>query len=252
MSTPGERFGTHLGRGLTLLWTQGRVAGVRRWVAAGENRFDTGVRWAMVGGPPVLACWWLAAVWWRAAIAAAVVCVLALRAATKAAKAKPQKPAEDISEGRTEVSREDFIALAWDVLDGAPAVHLTTLATHLTDTTGTRWDGAAVRDACKTHHIPVRPKVRDLGGDRVSSGVHRGDLPPLPRPLPEGAQEGPVDGYAAGQDGNTTAPTGPHATTPTPSVARVGDLRITSLQDADNPHRTHVQVADPTRKKATK
>jgi hypothetical protein len=146
------------------------------------------------------------------------------------------------------LSREGFQAAIRDVLDGAPAVHLTTLADHLHHLTGHTWTGQQVREACATHQIPIRPKVRDLGGDRVSSGVHRDDLDPLPHPLPEGAPEAAVGDYIAGQGGNAERQHYP----PTKTVRRVGDLRIVATNDPDNPARTHVQVANPTRPPARK
>lgn len=250
----GEEVGSHLGRGLTLLWEQGRVAAVRRWLGEGENWLDTTVRWVMAGAPVALAAWWLVAAWWRAAIAAAAVCLLALRAATKAAKEQPAAPAKTPPVASVapadQPAAEDFAALVWDALDGTNAIHINTLAAYLTTATGQTWTADHVRAACQTHDIPTRPKVRDLGGDRVSRGVHREDLPPLSRPLPEEAQEELGGVYVAGQGGNATQLQAAYATPPTRTVRRVGDLRITAVDDPENPARTHVAVADPTRKKA--
>lgn len=238
----------HLTTGLRLL---GERWWPKKWLAAGENWLDTCLRWVMVcGGAYVL--WRLVASSWKVlGVAVLVVVVKALRAATKAAKAPPDKPSpaprEAPPEPSEDLSREELQAAIRDALGGSPAVHLTTLAAHLTESTGRPWDGTQVRAACTTHGIPIRPKVRDLGGDRVSSGVHRDDLGPLPQPLPEEAQGAEVGDYAAGQDGNATPLHGPHATAPTPTVARVGDLRITSVPDRAEPYRTHVTVTNPTR-----
>lgn len=242
----------HLAAGLRILGERW-IAGPRKWASAGENLLDTAVRWAMVaGGGWVL--WMLVSGSWKIlGIAVLVIAVKALRAATKAAQQpgeKPQPGAPQTADRPADALPEvDFPQVLRDVLGTAPAVHLATLARHLTDTTGRPWTGDDVRAACRGADIPTRPKVRDLGGDRVSSGVHRDDLPPLPEPLPEGAQEGPAVSYVAGQDGNATPLPDGNATAPTPTVRRVGDLRITSTPDAHNPHRTHVAVLDPTRKK---
>lgn len=242
----------HLTRGLLILGERW-MSGVRRWVGAGENWLDTGVRWAfllgVVYGGARVALGSLLGV----GVVAVVVCLKALRAATKAERAKRQAPAVAAPEESPPAvggPPADLAGYVRTVLDGAPAVHLATLAQRLTATTGRAWTGDLVRAACQEAGIPVRSKVRDLGGDRVSSGVHRDDLLPLPQPLPEAAQEGPVNGYVAGQGGNTTPLQGGNATAATPTVRRVGDLRITSTPDATNPHRTHIAVHDPTRKRS--
>ncbi|MEE4546446.1 hypothetical protein V2S66_31340 [Streptomyces sp. V4-01] len=244
----------HLVKGLRILgerWT----AGPRKWVAAGENLLDTVLRWAMlVGGGWAL--WLLVTGSWKIlGVVVLVVIVKALRAATKAANGQHERPKvspKPPEDRPVDVPAETFLACIWDVLDGTPAVHLATLARHLTATTGRPWTGDDVRAACRASQIPIRPKVRDLGGDRVSSGVHRDDLDPLPQPLSEGAPEGVAGGYVAGHGGNATPLPDGNATAPTPTVRRVGDLRITSTPDAHNPHRTHVAVVDPTRKKASR
>lgn len=249
-STPGERFGAHLGRGLTLLWTQGRIAGVRRWARAGENWLDTAVRWAMAGGPPALASWWLLASWWRTLLAVVVVCILALRAATKAAKAAPATapPATAEADGEDPTPAE-FLALAHRVVGTARAVYLKTLAVALSDRYGGAWEIADVRRLCEAARVPVTPTVRAPGG-KPTVGVYRAHLPPLPEPLPEGAPVGDVAVVAAGQN-TTTGPTTTTPTTPaTPTVTQHGGLRIVARDDPHNPARTHVTVTDNTRKRA--
>lgn len=233
---------SHLVTGLRLLgerWT----AGPRKWVAAGTGVGDKALRWILLGIPAYIAWRIVSSSWKILGVTVLVVCVLALRAATKAVKGEAEKPKEAAREERTEMSPEAFLTFIWGVLDGSPAVHLATLADHLHDATGDTWTGETVRAACTTHDIPIRPKVRDLGGDRVSSGVHRDDLDPLPQPLPEGATEGDVGGYVAGQDGNAT----PLRYEPTSTTRRVGDVRIVATDDPHNPARTHVRVIDPTR-----
>jgi hypothetical protein len=243
VTSPGERFGHLLGHGLTLLWTQGRAAGVRRWLGEGTNPLDTGLRWVLVGGPVALAAGWLAAVWWRAVLAAVVVCLLALRAATKAAvttapkapAAAPQTLPKAAADDPRDLSRDEFVDLARDLIGDAPGVHLAALATAL----GPDHSIADVRALAERHQVPVRPSVRDADR-RVSPGVHRADLPPLPEPLPGRPGVEPVGVVVAGQPG-TTSPTTPGPATPT--TRTVGGVRVTSTPDADNPHRTHVHIA---------
>lgn len=242
-------WSAHLARGVRILgerWFEGP----RRWITAGENGVDKAVRAAMVAGVGY-GLWRLLSSSWTVLLAAVLIVVLlALRAATKAAKAPPKQapaaPPDTAPEPARDLTGPELQETIHDVLGGAPAVHLTTLAAHLTEATGRPWDGTQVRAACTTHGIPIRPKVRDLGGDRVSSGVHRDDLDPLPAPLPAAAPSPPVDSYVAGHGGNATPLPGPYATAPTPTTTRVGDLRITSVDDSANPARTHVTVIDPT------
>lgn len=240
---------SHLARGLQLLTSRWTTA-PRAWIKAGKDPLDKAVRALLVGGVGYVLWLLISSSWTILGIVVAVVVVKALRAATKQAReGLSVKAGPEVPEAPVDGFPGDLAAYIRQVLDGAPAVHLTTLADHLHHTTGTAWTGTQVRAACQEAGIPIRPKVRDLGGDRVSSGVHRDDLPPLPQPLPEEAQEGTVDGYVAGHSGNATPPSGGNATTPTRTTRRVGDLRITQIPDADNPHRTHIQVANPTRKK---
>lgn len=238
----------HLARGLRILgerWWPGK------WLAAGENWLDTAVRYGMVGGAGYIGWRVVSVSWMVLGGAVLVVVVLALRAATKAAKGQQPKRRPGAAKGTPELSPEDFVSLVRKRLGSFKAVHLATFANYLTEETKTRWTPDRVRATCRAANIPIRPKVRDLGGDRVSSGLHRDDLPPLPQPLSEEAQEGPIADYTAGGSGNATPLHDGNATTPTPTTRRVGDLRITSVEDADNPHRTHVTVADPTRKRAS-
>lgn len=258
MTSAGERFGEHLGYGLTLLWRSGRIAGVRRWLGEGTNWLDTAVRWLMVGAPAALVSWWLLGAWWRVITAAVVVLVLAARAATKDVKAKQasaEKPApasaataDGPDHSPEDVPAAELVALAHHLLDGAPGVHLATLAGAL----GGGHTTATVRALCAAHGIPVRPSVRDASR-RVSPGVHRADLPPLPEPLPDAAKSPDVAVVAAGQPATTTPatpPTTPAPTTPTtPTVTVHGGVRVTAVDDPDNPARTHVTVVDTTTKR---
>lgn len=238
---------THLARGLAILgerWWSGP------WIAEGKTALDRNVRRGLRALLTVAVFRVACASRWLFLLAILVVIVRALRAATKAAKGTLKAPAKTAStvpnEDGEEWDEDYFVPIIWDTLDGSPAVHLTTLARGLAQHTGLAWDPDQVRAHCKTLDIPIRPKVRDLGGDRVSSGVHRDDLPPLPQPLSEGATE-PV---AAATPQVSAATPGGNATAPTRTVRRVGDLRITAIDDPDNPARTHVRIADPTRKRA--
>lgn len=245
-----QRQNTHLVRGLFILWDR-RWARIRPWVSAGENWLDTAIRWAMLGVAAFILLRVMFLSWFIAAFVILVVCIRALRAATKATiaeKANVKSPEQSSTEVKTE---DDFPTHVWAVLGDAKAVHLATLARHLTETTGTAWTPDHVRAACKQHSIPVRDKVRDLGSDRVSSGVHRDDLQPLPQPLSEGAQEGVGRPYIAGQDGNATPLHGPYATPPTPTTRAIGGLVVHAVDDPYNPARTHVQVTQASGQEVT-
>lgn len=237
----------HLTRGLLILGEQW-TSGARRWIGAGENWLDTGVRWAIAGGVAYGAARLLLSSLPGVAVVAVAVCVLALRAATKAArgaqpatKPSPAAPTPTAEEGLVDVPADELTDLVRDLLAGAPGVHLSTLANAL----GDGWTTTTVRAVLAAHGIRVRPSVRDAAR-RVSPGVHRDDLPPLPGPSPAAPQEAVAGVVVAGQipttDATTEAPT-------TPTTHHAGGVRITSTPDATNPHRTHITVHNPTRKK---
>lgn len=242
----------HLVRGLRILGERW-YARPRRWVAAGTNWLDTGLRLAMLAGGGWALAQLLLGSLLRVGAVALVVCVLALRAATKAARGAPTKPAAAEPEakpagaGLPAVTAAELVALARDLTGTAPGVHLAALAAALSGRHGGAWATADVRALCAAHGVPVRPSVRGAGG-RVSPGVHRADLPPSPG----AAQDGPVAAsggvVVAGRPattGPTTPPaTGPSTTPATPTVAVVDGLRIESADDPDNPARTHVSVLD--------
>lgn len=235
----------HLVRGLRLLGER-RYAAARRWIEAGDGGFDKAIRMAMVGVGGYILWRVLSSSWRTLAITVVIVCLVALRAATKAAKAPP-KPAPVAAGGEPEVTSEEFLALVWDALGDAKAVHLNTLAAALTDTYGGAWKVADARRLCEAAGVAVTPTVRAPGG-RPTVGVYRADVPPLPRPSPEGA---PVPGrgvVVAGQSTTTSPTTGP-VTTPATSTTTVhGGLRIMAMADPDNPARTHVQVIKTARR----
>jgi hypothetical protein len=228
-----------------------------KWIWEGENWLVVGLRAAAVGGPAYIGWRIVSTSWKLLGIAVLVVIVKALRAATKAVKGGEKPAPKAVAEvpekapetGLPEVPREAFLALIRDVLGKAPGVHLATLATALVHRAGGAWEVADIRALCTTHGIGVRPKVRDLGGERVSAGIHRDDLP-SPEPLPEGVRVAAVADYAAGQGGNATELRPDYATAPAPTDRRVGELRIVAVDDPDNPARTHVTVLDAHRKRA--
>lgn len=241
---------SHLVAGLRLLgerWT----AGPRKWIAAGENWLDTGVRYGMVGGAGYLTWRIVSSSWKLLGATVLVVCVLALRAATKAVKGEVRKPSEKPSEvsddprdgALPEVPPAALATLIRDVMGTLNGAHLATLATALTIRFGGAWEIPDVRALCEAHAVPVRAGVRGLGS-RVSPGVHRKDLPPLPQPLPKGAVVAEKTVVIAGRPGTTTTTTAPPTTPATPTDRRVGDMRIIATDDPHNPARTHVKVID--------
>ncbi|SEO83844.1 hypothetical protein [Actinacidiphila rubida] len=242
----------HLVKGLRILgerWTKG----VRGWLAAGTNWLDTGVRWALVLGTLYGAAHLLLGSLLGVGAVALVVCVLALRAATKAARGQqlqaakpgPQASAADAEQELPDVTGDELAALAHDLLAGGPGVHLATLAAGLTARHGGDWQTGDVRALLTVHQVPVRPSVRDAA-KRVSPGVHRADLPPLPAPSLTPAVAGPVAVVAAGQPGTTGATTDPPAT---PTTRQIGGVQVTSIPDPANPARTIVRAVDRTRKR---
>jgi hypothetical protein len=87
-----------------------------------------------------------------------------------------------------------FLELVHDVAGGGN-VHLTAIGDQLSAETGRCWDVLAL---CRAAGIPTKP-VRVAGADpAVTTGIHRYDLPPLPR----SSREGAVVDVSAGQDDN--------------------------------------------------
>lgn len=239
---------SHLVKGLLILgerWT----SGPRKWAGEGSGIVDKAVRVAMLAGVGLVAFRVLTLSWPVLGITVLIVVILALRAATKAGKAEPA-PAEAVSAtGLPEVSGDAFLALLHEVLGAATGVHLRTLAAALTHRVGGAWEVADVRALCEAVGQPTRPTVRAPGGG-PTVGVHRDDLLPLPRVLPEGAVVDPGLPLRPATTSSTTAPTTTGPTTPaTPTTRRVGDLRIVAVDDPDNPARTHVTVISNTRKR---
>ena len=199
-----------------------RVQPKLNWVRAGESWWETPLRAAMLALPAWIVIrtvrahtklmWPLAIIWCWAAIRAS-------RAGprkppgppTPAAAAVPESAADD---DRTHVSPEQFLRLLCAAIGPHRAVHLVTLVEQLVEQhPGRPWDTQAVRVLCAAAGVPVRGAVRAATG-RVSVGVHRDDLPPVPGATSAVGQERAGDVVVAGQDA-TTPPTTTPATTPT-------------------------------------
>jgi hypothetical protein len=91
-----------------------------------------------------------------------------------------------------------FLELVHDVA-GGENVHLVAVREQLAEETGREWSGPQARALCAAAGIPVRDGVRVPGASpAVTTGIHRDDLPPLPRP----SSGSPVDDVAAGEDAN--------------------------------------------------
>lgn len=251
MSGRQHGYGQHLIDGLQILrarWVSRPV----EWAGKGATEgARMGRRVALT-----IAAWVLVRVvvssWKVLAAVALVVVVMALRAATKAAKGDLPKPAcaaaAPPADGLPDVSADQFMSLLHDVLGVAQGVHLRTLAAALTTRLGGAWEVADVRRLCAAHGVPVRPTVRAPGGG-PTVGVHRDDLPPLPGPSPAPAPV-PVAGVVvAGQEATTPPATGRPTTPATPTSTVHGGLRIVAVDDPDNPARTHVTVIDPAQRK---
>lgn len=246
---------THLVRGLAILgerWWSGP------WIAEGKTAPDRLVRRGLRALLTMAVFVLVSTSGWLFTAAVLVVIVRALRAATKAVTGQQQKPATPAAaptaadhDALPEVTADQFVALARELVGTAPGVHLTTLAAALSGRYGGPWDTPDVRALCRDHSIPVQPSVRDAR-KRVSTGVRGDDLPPLPQPLPEPTVAPPVGVVAAGQP-ETTAPATAAPTTPTtPTVTTHGGVRVIARDDPDNPARTHITVVDRPGKRAAR
>jgi len=251
-------YSRHLVKGLRILgerWFERP----RRWILAGKDGMDKTIRAALIGATGY-GLWRLVSSSWKVlAVAVAIVCLMALRAATKAVKDSPVKtveapgeePQAPLDDGLPEVSPSQFLALLYDVLGAAKGVHLRTLSAALTIRYGGAWEIADVRRLCEAAEVAVTPTVRAPGG-KPTVGVYRADLPPLPRPLPEGAVVGGESGVRPATTFSTTPPTTAAPTTATtPTETRHGGLRVIATDDPDNPARTHVRVIDTARNRKT-
>lgn len=250
----------HLLKGLRLL-SDRLVEGPVKWIRAGENWLDKLIRFVMVGGPGYLAWRVLTSSWVLLGLAALIVVVLALRAATKAANGEPAKqpapppgpspgePEKPAVDGLPHVPREQFLNLVHNALGAAKGVHLRTLTVPLTKHYGGAWEAADVRALCDAYGVPTRPTVRAPGGG-PTVGIHRADFEALPRPLPEGVPVADVADYTAGQRATTSATTPDPTTSTTVTDRQFGDWLVVTADDPVRPERASTKLIDRTRKRA--
>lgn len=171
------------------------------WVP-GEWR-ETTARWTILGGSGSVAAAGVVLHPWLGAVAGACWCTAAVVISRPAEPedAEADDEDEDGKEDEQLLPADDFAALVHEVAAGRN-VHLTAIGQRLLDETQRAWDVLAL---CRAHGITTKP-VRVAGADpAVTTGIHRLDLPPLPRPL-SGA---PVGVVVAGQpdNNNTDRPT---------------------------------------------
>ncbi|MFE9372265.1 hypothetical protein ACFYM2_21195 [Streptomyces sp. NPDC006711] len=247
-----NRAVTRLADGATLLGRR-LVDRAGAWVRAGRRDDLTGwqaslgcwirlavlcaglwILWRLVRAAPALL--------WAIAPAVGFAAWRAGRPPRPAAPAAAQAPEPVEEEASPTLSATDLLDHVRKVAGGGRGVHLSVLAQHLTEATGTPWSTADTRAALTAAHVPVRQGVR-MPGRTPSTGVRVDDLPPpAPRPSPTPAA-GPVGGVVvAGQEAPTGAPTPTPTAPPTADRRRVGDLLIETVDDAQNPARTHVRV----------
>jgi hypothetical protein len=95
----------------------------------------------------------------------------------------------------------EFLELLHDLSAGRN-LHLSAVREQLVEETGRDWTAQDVTALCRAASVPTRPGVRVPGADpAVTTGIHRADLPPLPRP----SSDTPVGVVGAGQgDNNNT------------------------------------------------
>lgn len=180
--------------------TTGSMIILRGIAWAGEWR-ETLARWVLGTIAAALALTALALHLWLVPVA-----LLAWMAAANLAAGEEAETADDDEDedqddedGQQLLDADDFAELVHEVADGRN-VHLTAIGQRLLEETGRGWDVLAL---CRAHGITTKP-VRVAGADpAVTTGVHRHDLPPLPRPL-SGA---PVGVVVAGQHDNNNTPT---------------------------------------------
>jgi hypothetical protein len=116
---------------------------------------------------------------------------------------EPEDQDDEPADDEQLLDAETFAEIVHAAARGAN-VHLTAIRARLIEETGHDWDVLAL---CRTHGIPTKP-VRVPGADpAVTTGIHRHNLPPLPRPLPA-----PGGVVAAGQpdNNNTGTPAQPY------------------------------------------
>lgn len=113
----------------------------------------------------------------------------------------PQQPAE---EDTAVMDPETFLELLHDLADGGN-LHLSRVREQLAEEVpGVDWHGPATVALCDAAGVPVRRGVRVPGASpAVTTGIHRADLPPLPRSLSEGAGGAVVAGHTDNNNSNT-------------------------------------------------
>lgn len=184
-----------------------------RQLAAGTGVILRGLAWAGEWRE-TLARWILAAIAGAFTLSGAVLhpwlwLVLAALGVTAAFAAAPElepedgeededdEPGPDDADDEEQLLDADLLADTIHAVARGGNVHLTAIRAQLREETGRVWDVLA---ACRAHGIRTRP-VRVPGADpAVTTGIHRTDLPPLPR-----AESTPVGVVSAGHpDNNNT------------------------------------------------
>lgn len=172
----------HTGRGLKGR-ARARAITARATGSLAVTWFIGGMLWAL-GTPP----WAIVPIWLAAAITASY------------------RDAQDAGEQAEDAfTAADFIELLHDLSRGAN-LHLGRVREQLIEETGRDWTAQDVTALCRTAGVPTRPGVRVPGAQpAVTTGIHRDDLPPLPR----GGSGAPVGVVGAGQhpNNNTNSPT---------------------------------------------
>ncbi|MGW2692360.1 hypothetical protein ACWC3Y_10920 [Streptomyces sp. NPDC001296] len=105
-----------------------------------------------------------------------ILAVLAVAAWMHAPDRETEAVGGDPEQAGEQLPDHPIPGLLWDLIDGAPGVHLKTLTERLQAAApGMALNRAVVREELAALGIPVRPSVRDAAG-RVNEGVHRDDL----------------------------------------------------------------------------
>jgi hypothetical protein len=186
ITTGTRRLAAGLGRWLAATdlkgWTRFRGVLGRLTGTAFIAWFLGGMLWAM-GTPP----WAMVPVWLGCALFASY---------------REQRDADDerAAKQAEEIDPVAFAELLHDVARGGN-VHLTAIRAQLAEETGRDWDVLAL---CRAAGIRTRPVRVPGAAPAVTTGIHKTDLPPLPR-VDGGAPGGVVSaGHAANNNSNNT------------------------------------------------
>lgn len=192
IATGTRRLAAQLSRWHTGHGLKGRArarAVLARWFGSlAVTWFVGGMLWAL-GTPP----WAVVPAW------ATVAFIASYRDVQDAAETagEPYGPAE-------------FLELLHD-LSGGGNLHLSRVREQLSEETERDWTAQDVTALCRAAGVPTRPGVRVPGAQpAVTTGIHRDDIPPLPR----GGSGTPVGVVGAGQH--------PNNNTNTPTVEEIG------------------------------